>query len=79
MIRNSLVPAQLAQLPWKVILAVMGITGFGLLVLYSAAGGSLEPWALGQGLRFCLFLGGAIALSRLREEQIKKAVIPARL
>jgi rod shape determining protein RodA len=77
MIRNSLVPAQLAQLPWKVILAVMGITGFGLLVLYSAAGGSLEPWALGQGLRFCLFLGGAIALSRLREEQIKKAVIPA--
>ncbi len=77
MIRNSLVPAQLAQLPWKVILTVVGITGFGLLVLYSAAGGSLQPWALGQGLRFCAFLGGAVALSRLREEQIKNAVIPA--
>ena len=77
MIRNSLVPAQLAQLPWKVILTVVGITGFGLLVLYSAAGGSLQPWALGQGLRFCAFLAGAVALSRLREEQIKSAVIPA--
>lgn len=77
MIRNSLVPAQLAQLPWKVILTVIGITGFGLLVLYSAAGGSLEPWALGQGVRFCMFLASAVVLSRLREEQIKQAVVPA--
>ena len=77
MIRNSLVPAPLAQLPWKVLLTVIGITGFGLAVLYSAAGGSLQPWALGQGARFCLFLGLSIAISRLRESQIKQAVLPA--
>ncbi|HLZ78460.1 MAG TPA: FtsW/RodA/SpoVE family cell cycle protein, partial [Sphingomonas sp.] len=77
MIRNSLVPAQLAQLPWKVILTVIAITSFGLVVLYSAAGGSLEKWALGQGLRFCVFLAGAVALSRVREQQIKSAVVPA--
>jgi rod shape determining protein RodA len=77
MIRNSLVPAPLAQLPWKVLLTVIGITFFGLAVLYSAAGGSLQPWALGQGARFCLFLGMSIAISRLREEQIKQAVVPA--
>ncbi|WBO23985.1 rod shape-determining protein RodA [Sphingomonas abietis] len=77
MIRNSLVPAPLAQLPWRVLLTVIAITGFGLAVLYSAAGGSLEPWALGQGMRFCLFLAGAIALSRLRESQIRAAVLPA--
>jgi rod shape determining protein RodA len=77
MIRNSLVPAPLAQLPWKVLLTVIGITFFGLAVLYSAAGGSLQPWALGQGMRFCLFLAMSIAISRLREEQIKQAVVPA--
>ena len=77
MIRNSLVPAPLAQLPWLIILTIVGITGFGLVVLYSAAGGSLEPWALSQGLHFCLFLAGAIALSRLKESQIKAAVVPA--
>jgi rod shape determining protein RodA len=77
MIGNSFVPAPLAQLPWRVLLIVIAITSFGLVVLYSAAGGSLEPWALGQGIRFCGFLMGAIVLSRLREEQIKAAVWPA--
>ena len=77
MIRNSLVPAPLAQLPWWIILTVVSITGFGLVVLYSAAGGSLQPWALGQGVRFCMFLVGSILLSRLSEKRIKDAVIPA--
>jgi len=77
MIRNSLVPAPLAQLPWLIILTIVGITGFGLVVLYSAAGGSIEPWALGQGMRFCVFLAGSVALSRLKEAQIKAAVVPA--
>ena len=77
MIRNSLVPAPLAQLPWRIMLTMTAITGFGLVVLYSAAGGSLKPWALGQGLRYALFLAGAIAISRLREAQIKAFVLPA--
>ena len=77
MIRNSFIPAPLAQLPWLILLTIVGITGFGLVVLYSAAGGSLEPWALGQGMHFGMFLVGAIALSRLREAQIKAAVVPA--
>ena len=77
MIRNSLVPAPLAQLPWRIILTVTAITGFGLVVLYSAAGGSLRPWALGQGLRYCVFLGLAVALSRLSEARLKAAALPA--
>jgi rod shape determining protein RodA len=77
MIRNSLVPAPLAQLPWRVLLTVIGITSFGLMVLYSAAGGSLQPWALGQGARFVLFLGGAIALSRVSEQRIRESIVPA--
>jgi rod shape determining protein RodA len=76
MSRDSLVPAPLAQLPWRLILLVSLIGGFGLVVLYSAAGGSLRPWALSQGMRFVMFMGLAILLSRLREEQLKAAAFP---
>ena len=75
--RDSLVPAPVASLPWRLILLVIGLGGFGMVVLYSAAGGSLRPWALSHGERFALFLAGAIALSRVREEQIKRAALPA--
>lgn len=62
------VPEPLARLPWKILLLVVTIGGFGLVVMYSAAGGSIRPWALIQGIRFTAFLGGAIALSRVREQ-----------
>jgi rod shape determining protein RodA len=75
----SLVPAPLARLPWGVLLLVSAITGFGLVVLYSAANGRLMPWALPQGVRFCLFLAGALALSRVRQPTLKAAAWPAYL
>ncbi len=77
MMRNSLVPAPLADLPWRLILLVVGLGAFGMVVLYSAAGGSMRPWALSHGARFAVFLAGALLLSRVREEQIKRAALPA--
>ncbi|WP_197276960.1 rod shape-determining protein RodA [Sphingomonas profundi] len=74
--RDSVVPAALARLPWGLILLVLAIASFGLVVLYSAAGGSLRPWAFSQGTRFVVFLGGAIMLSRVRETQIKAVAFP---
>ena len=75
--RDSFVPTALARLPWLLIVLVLAIGSFGLVVLYSAAGGSLRPWALSQGVRFLVFLGGAIALSRVHEAQIKAVAFPA--
>ncbi len=77
MIASSIIPAPLARLPWRVIFLVLAIGGFGLTVLYSAAGGSFSPWALSQGIRFFFFLGVAVMMSWLSENQIKAAVIPA--
>jgi rod shape determining protein RodA len=74
---QALIPAPIAELPWRMLILVMLITGFGLLVLYSAAGGKLMPWALPQAVRFALFLGLAILMSRLRPETIKQAAFPA--
>ncbi|MES2445081.1 MAG: rod shape-determining protein RodA [Pseudomonadota bacterium] len=63
----GIVPTQLAQLPWRIILLVVAIGMFGLVVLYSAAGGHLQPWASSQGIRFFVFLAMAIVLSRVPE------------
>jgi rod shape determining protein RodA len=70
------VPEPLAQLPWKVILLVLAIGCFDLLVLYSAAGGHIRPWALSQGARFFILLGGAMALSRVRESTWSSISLP---
>ncbi|WP_423603189.1 rod shape-determining protein RodA [Sphingomonas sp. MS122] len=59
---TGFVPAPLAQLPWLVILLVCAIGGFGVLVLFSAAGGD-PKWAMPQGIRFAGFLVMALAIS----------------
>ena len=56
------VPRPFAFLPWRMLLIVTALTFFGLLVLYSAAGGRMT-WAMPQGVRFVVFLGMAIAMS----------------
>ncbi|UUL83388.1 rod shape-determining protein RodA [Sphingomonas qomolangmaensis] len=60
---GELVPAPVARLPWGVLLLLTAIGGFGTVVLFSAAGGSVTPWASSQALRFCIFMGMAITLS----------------
>lgn len=57
--------ARLRELPWGVLAAIVAIGGFGLVVLYSAAGGSFQPWALKQGIRFGVLLLAMLALSRV--------------
>lgn len=74
---DSLVPAPIAQLPWRALLIVIALGCFGVIVLYSAAGGSLSPWASSHAIRFCVFLAMAIVLSRFREEHWKFFAFPA--
>ncbi len=73
---SGLVPAPLSQLPWRVLFLVIAIGGFGLVVLFSAAGGSLTPWALPQAVKFAVFLGMAIVLSRVSPETWGRLALP---
>lgn len=73
---QGIVPRQFLALPWAALLLVLSIGGFGLVVLYSAAGGSLTPWALGQGVRFLMFLGLALVLSRVPLRIWEQAAFP---
>ena len=72
----GLVPAPVAQLPWRMLALVLAIAGFGLVMLFSAAGGSITPWVVPQAVRFAVFLGMALVLSRVPEEWWARAAIP---
>ena len=76
MITSAIIPKPLARLPWRLIFLVAGIALFGLIVLYSAAGGSAQPWAVKQAAVFLFFLGVAIAMSWLSEATIKSLAFP---
>ncbi len=73
----SLVPASLASINWRILFLVGALGGFGLVVLYSAAGGSLTPWASSQGIKLIVFMGLALVLSRIPESLWKAAAFPA--
>ena len=74
--RDSIVPGALQHIPWGVLSVIAAIGGLGLVVLYSAAGASLTPWALSQGIRFVAFLGLAIVISWAGEDRLKMAALP---
>ena len=77
MITSAIIPRPLARLPWRLIFLVATIAGFGLLVLYSAAGGSAQPWAVKQAIIFIVFLGIAIAMSWVERIDHQGAHLPA--
>jgi rod shape determining protein RodA len=73
---SSIIPPFLAHLSWKAIFLLILIGGFGAVVLYSAAGGSLTPWALSHMIRFSVFLGLALVLSRIHEDVWRGIAFP---
>ncbi len=55
---------KLRDINWILVLAVLGLSIFGFMMLYSAAGGSMNPWASKQLIRFCgAFVGMLIIAS----------------
>ena len=76
MITSAIIPRPLARLPWRLIFLVTGIATFGLIVLYSAAGGSMQPWAIKQAMVFLAFLIIAVAMSWMSEATIKSIAFP---
>jgi len=52
------ITAKLVRMNWALVVAVLGIAGMGILMLYSVAGGGMEPWAMRQTMR----LGAGLVL-----------------
>jgi len=74
--RLTVVPAQVASQPWQVIIPLSALVLFGAAVLYSAAGGHLQPWAITHVVRFGAFLVMALIMARIPRELFKLAAYP---
>jgi rod shape determining protein RodA len=56
-------PRKLLYVNWGLVLLLCGAAGFGFMMLYSVAGGSLEPWAEPQIKRFSVGLGAMLVVA----------------
>lgn len=73
---GGIVPAPIARLPWAIMLLLTCIAGFGWVVLYSAAGGRISPWAVNQCARFFVFMAMALTIGRLPVRLFARVALP---
>lgn len=75
--RSTIIPDPIARQPWGVLLPLFALVLLGSAVLYSAAGGSMQPYAGSHLLRFAIFLVMALVLSRIPSDVYKLLAYPA--
>jgi rod shape determining protein RodA len=74
---RSLLPDSLTGIPWRVLIPLTLLVCFGSAVLYSAAGGSLQPYAASHLTRFGVFVVMALVLRRFPRDVVLWAAYPA--
>ncbi len=74
--RPGVVPEAVAREPWGLILPLFLLNLFGSVVLYSAAGGHMQPWALLHQIHFFVFLVMAFVISHLPRDFFKMMAFP---
>ena len=74
---NSIVPAAVARQPWQMLIPLFVLVGFGAAVLFSAAGGHMQPFSASHIVRFCVFLLMASIMVRFSRNFVKFAAFPA--
>ncbi len=73
---NRIIPEAIAREPWEVLIPLFALNTFGSVVLYSAAGGHLRPWASLHEIHFAVFLVMAFVISRFSRDFFKQAAFP---
>ncbi|PEQ11175.1 rod shape-determining protein RodA [Novosphingobium sp. PC22D] len=73
---RQLVPEAIGRQPWLVIVPLFALVGLGAAVLYSAAGGHLQPYAASHVYRFLVFLAMAIVMSHIPREWYRFLAYP---
>jgi rod shape determining protein RodA len=74
---RGIVPDPIARLPWEMIVPLVLLTGFGALVLYSAGGGAMQPFALPHLIRFLIFSVMAAVIAGLPRDVVRMVSYPA--
>lgn len=76
---SSVIPDPIARQPWAMLIPLFLLVGFGAAVLYSAAGGSMDPFASSHLIRFGVFLVMALVIAAFPRELVRFLTYPAYL
>jgi rod shape determining protein RodA len=68
---------KIGQINWGLVLLICAIAGIGFVALYSAAGGSLSPWASKQMARFAVGIVGMFIIALIDIKWWFRLVWPA--
>lgn len=75
--RSGVIPDPIARQPWEMLIPLLLLTGFGGLVLYSAGGGAMQPFALSHFLRFGVFSVMTAIIVALPRDVVRVLTYPA--
>ena len=77
--RTGIIPYPIARQPWEMLIPLFLLVAFGAAVLFSAAGGSMQPYASSHLLRFGVALGLAAVIAALPRELVRLMTYPVYL
>jgi rod shape determining protein RodA len=73
----GVIPEPIARQPWGMLIPLFLLVGFGAAVLYSAAGGKMDPFASSHLIRFSVFLVMASIIASLPRDFVRFMTYPA--
>lgn len=74
---RGIVPEPIARQPWEMLVPLVLLTAFGGLVLYSAGGGAMQPFALSHFIRFGVFAVMTAIIASLPRDAVRLLTYPA--
>ncbi|PKP65423.1 MAG: rod shape-determining protein RodA [Alphaproteobacteria bacterium HGW-Alphaproteobacteria-7] len=76
---RRVVPDAIARQPWEMLIPLVMLTAFGGLVLYSAGGGAMQPFAASHFLRFLVFSVMAAIIAAMPRDVVRAVTYPGYL
>jgi rod shape determining protein RodA len=77
--RSGIIPEPIARQPWEMLIPLVLLTCFGGLVLFSAGGGAMEPFALSHFIRFAVLAVMTAIIASLPRDAVELLTYPAYL
>lgn len=77
--RPGIIPYVIARQPWGMLIPLFLLVGFGAAVLFSAAGGSMQPYAGSHLMRFGVAMVMALVITVLPRDFVRLAAYPVYL
>ena len=76
---RGIVPEPIARQPWEMLIPLLLLTAFGGLVLYSAGGGAMEPFAKSHFIRFGVLSVMTAIIASMPREAVQLLTYPGYL